>query len=376
MDQTMNEGQSAQPETQHLLRSNTTIPLFRATGRTLRSASVSTVTRLLDYNPSGGMWQATGTAIAHAPNVTDLRSPDDVFFDVHGRGVRRVNTQDTVGGAIIRRATAPTIELATLQDEKDIAGPVENLPEPRLDHHKSNQDHIAPKVSWANACKKGAIAAWRFILTPTGLFILIYGLNVVAWGAMLFFLLLNVGSMSKERKEIWIEIDSQILNALFCLTSWGLAPWRIRDTYWLLMWHFGSANISKKSIMQLAKRNSSWYRMRDSDSEESSYNEMVVRETLTGKVARPTKSWKMDFVVINMLLNSLFQVGMATFMWEYNRNTRPAFGVGLFIGLGCFSSLLAGLMSWWEGRKVKLIEGAFFETIPENEKHVPIERLV
>ncbi|KAJ6190940.1 hypothetical protein N7519_000961 [Penicillium mononematosum] len=375
MDQTMTEGQSARPETQNILTTNTTMPLFQATGRTLRSASVSALTTLLEYNPSGGMWQATGTAIAHAPNVTDLRSPDDVFFDVHGRGVRRVSTQDTIGGAIIRRATAPTVEPGGLHDEKDRAAPAKGPLEPRFEHHKTNEDHIAPKVSWADAFKKAAVAAWRFILTPTGLFILVYGLNVVAWGAMLFFLLLNVGSMSKERKEIWIEIDSQILNALFCLTSWGLAPWRIRDTYWLLMWHFGSAKASNKSITQLAKRNSSWYRMRNPNFEESSYDQMAARETLTGKVAPPTKTWKMDFVVINMLLNSLFQVGMAAFMWAYNRHTRPAYGVGLFIGLGCFSSLLAGIMSWWEGRKVKLIEGAFFEGIPENEKQETIQTL-
>jgi hypothetical protein len=375
MDQIITEGQSARPEAQPILTENTTIPLFRATGRTLRSASVSAVTTLLEYNPSGGMWQATGTAIAHAPNVTDLRSPDDVFFDVHGRGVRRVSTQDTIGGAIIRRATAPTIELGGLHDEKDRAAPAKGPLEPLFEHHKTNEDHIAPKVSWADAFKKASIAAWRFILTPTGLFILVYGLNVIAWGAMLFFLLLNVGSMSKERKEIWIEIDSQILNALFCLTSWGLAPWRIRDTYWLLVWHFGSAKSSNKSITQLAKRNSSWYRMRKPNSEVSSCDDRAVRETLTGNVAPPTKTWKMDFVVINMLLNSLFQVGMAAFMWAYNRHTRPAYGVGLFIGLGCFSSLLAGIMSWWEGRKVKLIEGAFFEGIPENEKQETIQTL-
>ncbi|KAJ5274882.1 hypothetical protein N7497_005490 [Penicillium chrysogenum] len=371
----MTEGQSARPETQNILTTNTTMPLFRTAGRTLCSASVSAVTTLLEYNPSGGMWQATGTAIAHAPNATDLRSPDDVFFDVHGRGVRRVSTQDKISDAIIRRATAPTIDLGCLHDENDIAAPAKRLPEAQFEHNITNEDHIAPKVSFTNASKKAAIAAWRFILTPTGLFILVYGLNVVAWGAMLFFLLLNVGSMSKERKEIWIEIDSQILNALFCLTSWGLAPWRIRDTYWLLMWHFGSAKASKKSITQLAKRNSSWYRMRNPIFEESSCDQMAVRETLTGKVAPPTKTWKMDFVVINMLLNSLFQVGMAAFMWAYNRHTRPAYGVGLFIGLGCFSSLLAGIMSWWEGRKVKLIEGAFFEGIPENEKQHTMQTL-
>ncbi|KAJ5170114.1 uncharacterized protein N7500_002897 [Penicillium coprophilum] len=280
----MTNGQPPQPENQNTLTANPAMPLFRATGRTLRSTSVSTVTRLLEYNPSGGMWQATGTAIAHAPNVTDLRSPDEIFFDVHGRGIRRVSTQDKIGGTIIRRATAPTIDLGPLRDDQKLAGAVKSLPRLSFDHPKRNQAHNHPKASWADAFKKGSIAAGRFILTPTGVFIVVYGLNVIAWGAMLFFLLLDVGSMSKERKEVWIEIDSQILNGLFCLTSWGLAPWRIRDTYWLLMWHFGSAETSKESIMQLAKRNSSWFRICDPDSSEC--------ETLTGKVAPPTETWK------------------------------------------------------------------------------------
>jgi hypothetical protein len=181
--------------------------------------------------------------------------------------------------------------------------------------------------------------------------------------------------MSKERKGVWIELDSQILNGLFCLTSWGLAPWRIRDTYWLLMWRFGSGKTSRDSINHLAKRSASWYRMQDSDVEAQSCDELALRETLTGKFAQPTKAWKMDFVVINMMLNSLFQIGMATFMWHYNRHTRPGFGVGLFIGLGCFSSLLAGTMSWWEGRKVKLIEGPALETTMDDKRQGFIQTL-
>jgi hypothetical protein len=31
--------------------------------------------------------------------------------------------------------------------------------------------------------------------------------------------------------------------------------------------------------------------------------------------------------------------------------------IGTFIGFGCGVAALAGLMSWWEGRKVKKIEG-------------------
>jgi hypothetical protein len=239
---------------------------------------------------------------------------------------------------------------------------------------KDTQVEQVLNLPWTKACKKGFLAAFKFLCTPTGLFIAIYGLNVVAWGAMLFFLLLNVSTMSAERKEIWIEIDSQILNGLFCLTSWGLAPWRVRDTYWLLVWRLGSGKSSNRSINQLARRNVSWFRIINSCVDEEAPCEELRHKTSTGNIAPPTSSWKMDFVVINMLLNSLFQIGMATFMWQYNRHNRPSFGVGLFIGLGCLSSLLAGVMSWWEGRKVKKIEGPILEE-PEKTTRMEVEQI-
>jgi hypothetical protein len=35
-------------------------------------------------------------------------------------------------------------------------------------------------------------------------------------------------------KRMWVEADSQILNVLFCITSFGLASWRFSDLYYLL----------------------------------------------------------------------------------------------------------------------------------------------
>ncbi|CAG8908606.1 unnamed protein product [Penicillium egyptiacum] len=236
----------------------------------------------------------------------------------------------------------------------------------RYDHSGSSKgDH--ERQSWSKAFKKGCVATWRFICPHAGLFITVYGLNVIAWGAMLIFLLLNVGQIRKERKETWIEIDSQILNGLFCLTSWGLAPWRIRDTYWLLMWRIGSGERSQSSIRHLAKRNASWFRMWDCDFKRSC-DEIPLRKTLAGKSAPATKTRKMDFLVINMLLNSLFQIGMATFMWVYSRHTRPSFGVGFFIGLGCLSSLLAGIITCGRGEKSSWSRGRSWKRPPRQMK--------
>jgi Protein of unknown function (DUF2985) len=50
-------------------------------------------------------------------------------------------------------------------------------------------------------------------------------------------------------RRIWIEIDSQILNALFCVTGIGLLPWRARDGYVLY----------KKNWAKLSKIHAGWY---------------------------------------------------------------------------------------------------------------------
>lgn len=295
----------------------------------LRSGSVSAAKELLQYNPQLGMWAATGTAIAHAPNITDLKQ-DDIGFDAHGHSAREADT------ATLRKAPTAT---------------------------EAEQASAEPKAPWTTVIKRGLVAAGKFVITPTGFLITVYGLNVVAWGAMLFFLLLKAapamnhpdnGDADSSPRKIWIEIDSQILNALFCLTAWGLAPWRFRDLWFIAAFRLGlGPEKGRVGLRRLAQQNASWFRLRQEDMDAASDE----RITTSGACAPATQYWKLDFVVWMYVLNTLFQVGMAFMMWHYNRIDRPTWGAGLFIGLGCGVSLFAGLMCWWEGRKVKLIEG-------------------
>lgn len=368
-------------------RSDTVNSVVTQTAGRLRNASISAAGRLLDYNPARGMWQATGTAIAYAPNVTDLRSAatggENITFDEHGHSAREAHAEVLKEDYLVRvqtqrRATMGSINMQNgkrsstasadnvAPTEKEVSAETESpifaspTAEIELPVHE--------KVPWPTAIKHALHAFWKFFLTPTGFLITLYGLNVVAWGAMLFFLELHAapamnhpdnGNADSSPRKIWLEITSQILNALFCLTAWGLAPWRFRDLYWLLKWRWTSGPGSRDAVTKLAQRNQSWYRMRECDmtEEDGEFARFAHMRTFTGEVAPPTASWKLDFVVWMMVLNSLFQVGMAFFMWHWNRIDRPSWGVGVFIGLGCFVSLCAGLMSWWEGRKIKIIEG-------------------
>jgi hypothetical protein len=59
-----------------------------------------------------------------------------------------------------------------------------------------NGYHFPPKHSFGQSTKEGLVAFWKFFTTPFGFCLTIYGLNIVAWGGMLFLLLCNAGEHS------------------------------------------------------------------------------------------------------------------------------------------------------------------------------------
>lgn len=318
------------------------------------------------------MWPATGTAIAYAPTIAELRHPDaggeNIQFNMHGHNARTIN--------------ADNIQLPISHDAV-LASPVTVDPKERRSSMPQtlSKEATDEKHTWAETARNGLKAAWKFAFTPTGFLMSIYGLNIVAWGAMLFFVLLGAApamnhpskdSIDSPRKK-WIEIDSQILNTLFCMTGFGLAPWRFRDLWW---WYQGRLQHNKYAMKRLSKQNKSWFRppaWYNSDEENVDRDREGIRVTFTGKHAPPTSIWKLSFVVWMMILNTLLQGALSGFMWEYNRFNRPSWAAGTFIGLGCGVSMLAGLMMWWEGRKVKKIEGPVVKVV-DTVKTESVER--
>lgn len=255
------------------------------------------------------------------------------------------------------------------------------------------------KHTWLQSTTIGLKAFWKFFLTPFGFLVTIYGLNVIGWGAMIFFVLLKAAPAmchpscdddSSPRKK-WIEIDSQVLTGLFCVTAFGLLPWRARDLYYLMRWRIGG---NQRFHRRLAGIYRGWYRLLGSDKlaedvgppplyskknpptpespppysdeeiaklEENPAIPIPVTSMpeppLTGIRAPPTKSWTIDIVVWMYIFNTLFQVCLCAWMWVYNRINRPSWGTGVFITLGCLVAIFAGICVFVEGSKVKKIEG-------------------
>lgn len=177
---------------------------------------------------------------------------------------------------------------------------------------------------------------------------------------------------SPRRK--WIEWDSQILNALFCVTGFGLAPWRFRDLYFLLQYRLGGNTVA---LRRLAGIHRGWFRLQGSTelpqdlgpSTVASYPHLVSADAvpfpeskisdapLTGKRAAPTKMWKMDAVVWLMVWNTILQTVLAGLMWGMNRYDRPGWSTGLFVALACIVAGVGGYFMFLEGKKVKGVEG-------------------
>ncbi|KAH7117706.1 hypothetical protein B0J11DRAFT_89917 [Dendryphion nanum] len=237
-----------------------------------------------------------------------------------------------------------------------------------------------PKVPWTTSFVIGMKAFWKWFLTIPGFLITLYGLNVVAWGGMLFLLLCNAAPAMcvptcndiQSPRRIWIEIDSQILNALFCVTGFGLAPWRSRDVFFWGKWRLGGSKHKLTGIRRLAGIHRGWFRLPGSDAlpplasvSNTSPDDPAVPiphskipdPPPTGIHAPPTKGWKMDFVVWMNMSNTFFQIILCFYMWHYNRYDRPSWATGLFVALGCIVAGVGGIMMYHEGKYVKKVEG-------------------
>lgn len=245
-----------------------------------------------------------------------------------------------------------------------------------------NGYHFPPSYSFGESFKRGLISFGKYCLTPLGFFVVLYGLLVVAWGGMLFLLLCNAAPAMcyptcdniNSPRRIWIEYDSQIVNALFCVTGFGLAPWRFRDLYYLLQYRILRRTMA---LRRLAGIHRGWFRLPGSQkipveigpgnidtlpagqpNEGVPFPESKVPGTpLTGVRAVPTALWKMDFVIWSNIWNTFFQCCLSGFMWGMNRINRPSFAVGLFVGLAMVVAAMGGLMMFFEGKRVKKVEG-------------------
>ncbi|KAL8389232.1 hypothetical protein RB599_011026 [Gaeumannomyces hyphopodioides] len=271
--------------------------------------------------------------------------------------------------------TAPTPEMPVDRANQPIAPELVPLTE-----DFENGYHFPPKYPFKTQCAHAWKTSVAFVTTWKGFLITIYCLNVVAWGGMLFLLLCNASpamcdpnceDKDTSPRQIWLEIDSQILNALFCLLAWGLAPWRFRDLYYLLKYRCSG---DFDGLRHLAGIHSDWFRLPESQNLSTDVGVGNIPEgtpaaavpipdskmapaPLTGVRAPATPLWKLDTVVWLFISNTFLQVGLASIMWGINKYNRPSAATAMLVVLGCLTGMVAGQIMGSEGSSVKAVEG-------------------
>ncbi|PYI11403.1 hypothetical protein BO78DRAFT_303697 [Aspergillus sclerotiicarbonarius CBS 121057] len=223
-----------------------------------------------------------------------------------------------------------------------------------------------------NQCATKSQAFLHWALTPLGLFTIIYGLNIIAWGGMLFLLICNAApamchpscDAETSSRRIWIEIDSQILNALFCIPGFGLAPWRIRDLYQWCRWRLGGS--SMMGLNRLAQIHDNWFVLDPRHLSTTVADSVDLVKEYEYSSPTPTPLWKMDVVVWGNMLNTVFQVCLAVCMWAMNRFGRPGWTTGLFVCLACLVAGVAGVVVGLEKRRCRSFKGVLVQSVSDS----------
>jgi hypothetical protein len=102
-------------------------------------------------------------------------------------------------------------------------------------------EHVRYLLTKKQKFKRIARGFWKFVKTPMGFIMTLYGILITFWGtAIVLFLLRWIDAGNPARQRYWIEICDQILCALFTAVGLGFAPFRAVDTYrmiWIAHYH-------------------------------------------------------------------------------------------------------------------------------------------
>ncbi|KAJ1286017.1 hypothetical protein BS78_03G321700 [Paspalum vaginatum] len=193
----------------------------------------------------------------------------------------------------------------------NLCSPLINFRLPSTSVHSNLHVHFIRTINWSSVftlCKK-------WLKHPMNIALLIWLLCVGAAGAMLILLmlgLLNDAFPSMSLRNQWIEIDNQILNALFTLLSIYEHPNIIHHTVLLCRWQPEDAGELRKVYCK-------------------------------NGVRRPNERAHISFVVVLLHITCICQYADCYLYWGYPSISRSEFADNFFFILGIAAPVFAGV---------------------------------
>ncbi|KAL5637135.1 hypothetical protein ACGC1H_000949 [Rhizoctonia solani] len=282
----------------------------------------------------------------------------------------------------------PVVTLPTLAED-DTGAEKGKAPKDNLDRH------VEDVLTNRRKIRRALNGFWEYITTPMGFISFVYGFLCAFWGAAIVIFLAKIINLhNKDRQDFWVEISSQIENALFTVTGVGLIPWRVIDTYRIAkIWHY-------RQVTRRLRRQAKLPALIDgNDLPDPTYNPNYVHvlserqqkdlhyqqqkfmasqtwyrphETETHK-AFPIKTAL--FICLYIDFNSVFQCMLCGCMWGLNRFQRPAWTTGTLIPASFLCGIAAGVLIWRGGnqtKKVKEVEQRLREALDMESRGVGI----
>ncbi|KAK1283938.1 hypothetical protein QJS10_CPB21g01497 [Acorus calamus] len=178
---------------------------------------------------------------------------------------------------------------------------------------------------------------------------LLFWLACVAVSLIILFLvmtgILDGAIPKKSRRKKWIEIDNQILNALFTLMCIYQHPKLFHQAVLLVRWTPNDASELRKSFCK-------------------------------NGVRRPHDRFHIWLVVVLLHITCLAQYVLCGLYWGYNRKDRPDVAENLCIGVGIAAPVIAGIYTVYSplGRKPTEEESRAHARADEEASSLPKQR--
>lgn len=250
------------------------------------------------------------------------------------------------------------------------SGQAGQVPEDNLDAHV--EELLRNKDKFRRVMR----GVWSFVKTPLGIVTAIYGFLVVFWGtALVFFLLKFINFHNRDTQDLWIELSQQILTSLFSITSIGIMPFRIVDTYRIFkIWYYKRKTRilrAKAGLLKLYDEDdlpdpiydANYVHVLTEEEEiELHYQQHEFKKSQTWYRPHGTqthRAFPIDIAITICVcsdLNSLFQCMLSACMWSMNRFNRPAWTDATTMAGSFVAGILAGFFIYWGGRKTKRVK--------------------
>ncbi|CUA70390.1 hypothetical protein RSOLAG22IIIB_00750 [Rhizoctonia solani] len=261
---------------------------------------------------------------------------------------------------------------------------------------KDNLDrHVEDVLTNRRKIRRALSGFWGYITTPMGFVSFVYGFLCAFWGAAIVIFLAKIINLHNEdRQGFWVEISSQIENALFTVTGVGLIPWRVIDTYRIAkIWHYRQvtrrlrrkaklpALIDGNDLPDPVYNPNYVHVLSDRQQEDLHYQQQKFMASQTWYRPHETETHKAFpiktalFICLYIDFNSVFQCMLCGCMWSMNRFERPAWTTGTLIPASFLCGIAAGVLIWRGGnqtKKVKEVEERLREALDIESRGVGI----